>query len=363
MSNDTIYVSDEKLSRILAFDTHGNYKFGIYSTIYNPDSVSEPKGISEDKVGNIYICDEATGRILKVDNKFSVEDMDFSNIPFTLGNYIGQFPFLIYPQKIQEDEDGNIYVLDYGATIGTDLGVCSRILKFSSDLKYKSVIVDHENFRFITDFIIDKEFIFLIALSGIFKLDLNGKIVTKNTSLAGLEQISKGNDGYLYIADGVSSINLVDTDLNLVKKIGEGILRDPQDVSISEEGDIYVADTGNSRIAVFDKNGNYKFSFGKFGNGENEFINPTRIFIRDKDIFVSDPYASTVKVFDLSGNFKRYVVSSKLNFGASVYPKKIATNSSGMLEILDGYLGRVFLYDNGKYFASFNIFSDYSKRF
>ncbi len=378
--NNIIYTTDQKLGRVLAFDANGNYKFGIYSTIYEPYSVDQPMGISEDKDGNIYICDEATGRILKVDKNFSLEDMDFSNsdIPFKdvhQNGEVGQVPFVFYPQEIQMDKNGNIYVLDYGSIFGEideggfTIGTFSRILKFSQDLKYKRTIADVRKFPFLTDFIIDKGYIFATALSGIFKFDLSGEMIAQNASLGMPEEITKGNDGYLYIADSShSSIDVIDTNLKLVKRIelfghSKGGLAYSKGVAIAQNGNIYVADTGNSQIVVFDKNGDYKFSFGNLGNKENKLIHPTRIFIKGKSVFVSDPYASTVKVFDLSGNFKQYIASNKFFSGAFIYPSKVAVNSSGMMAVLDNYMGRIYLYKNGSYLESFNVFPDYSKRF
>jgi sugar lactone lactonase YvrE len=380
-SSNTFYISDQKLGRILAFDTNGEYKFSIYSKTYQPYSVAEPSGVSEDSDGNLLICDQLTGRILKVNDDFSIKDLDFSEseIPFKdvkSHGEVGQLSFIFYPQKIQLDADGNIYVLDYGSLVaelcesGLCIGSFARILKFSPDLKYEKTIADVENFPFLNDFIIWKEHIFATALfKGVFKFDLDGKIIAQNTSLGMPEEIAKGEDGNLYIADSSNSlINVLDTNLKEIKKIGafgntEGKLAHPEGVAVSENGDIYVADTKNSRIVVFDKNGNYNFLFGSFGNENNEFVNPTRVFVSGENVLVADPYASTVKVFDLSGNFKRYIASSKFFSGAFVSPTKVATNSSGMFAVLDGYMGRVILYKDGMYFESFNIFSDYSKRF
>ena len=39
-------------------------------------------------------------------------------------------------------------------------------------------------------------------------------------------------------------------------------------------GRLYVSDSGNNRIVVFDINGNYLFSFGKLGENEGEFFSP-----------------------------------------------------------------------------------------
>ncbi len=378
-SNNSLYITDEKLSRVLIFDTNGNYKSGIYSALFSPNSVSQPTGISSDNKGNIYICDEASSRILKLDKNLTPKDMDFSNseIPFKnqekVGD-IGQLSFIFYPQKIQIDDSGNIYVLDWGAVIKIKWGGLidyenfPRILVFNSELKYQKTIFCTENLSYANDFLVKDGNLFITSLYGIYKLDFNGKILAKNQSGV-MDGIAKDEEGNIYTTnESDSTVNVFDSNLKLLKKIGkfgcqDGGIAYPRGVAVASNGDIYVADTGNSRIAVFDKSGNYKFAFGGFGTENNEFVNPIRIFIKGKNVYVSDPYASTVKMFTLKGDFEQYICSDKFFTGRFVYPGKIAANSKDMVAILDGYSGRVYLYKNDKYLESFNIYPDYSKRF
>lgn len=63
---------------------------------------------------------------------------------------------------------------------------------------------------------------------------------------------------------------------NFVKVIGSSgtgsnQFSSPQYATTDSSGNIYVADTGNSRIEIFDKNFNYIDKWGSGGNGNGNF--------------------------------------------------------------------------------------------
>ena len=52
------------------------------------------------------------------------------------------------------------------------------------------------------------------------------------------------------------------------------------DIAIDSIGDrIYVADTSNHRIQVFDSDGNHKLTFGSWGSQDGQFLLPEGITI------------------------------------------------------------------------------------
>ncbi|MCK4601987.1 MAG: NHL repeat-containing protein, partial [Phycisphaerae bacterium] len=52
---------------------------------------------------------------------------------------------------------------------------------------------------------------------------------------------------------------------------GNGQFNRPEDVAVGPNGYIYIADTGNHRIQVFDKDGAYQGQFGSYGDGNGKF--------------------------------------------------------------------------------------------
>lgn len=80
----------------------------------------------------------------------------------------------------------------------------------------------------------------------------------------------------------------------------------PLGVTTDGSGRIYVADSANNRIAVFNPSGKFLFSIGKFGYGEGELNYPTSVAIsKDGLVVVSDFHNRRIQVFDSKGEFVR----------------------------------------------------------
>ncbi len=76
----------------------------------------------------------------------------------------------------------------------------------------------------------------------------------------------------------------------------------PVDISISDNGSIYVLDAGNFRVQVFDKNGLFLTKWGKVGNGFGHFGRP-RAIAQDSqgNIYVSDATFANIQIFNPQG--------------------------------------------------------------
>ncbi len=92
----------------------------------------------------------------------------------------------------------------------------------------------------------------------------------------------------------------------------ENMLNKPQDVKASKDGTIYVLDSGDVCIKVFDENGAYLRTVGQKGQGPGEFgfliyfalSSDDRIFIMDcvnRRIFNLDIYGKFLEGFRLEG--------------------------------------------------------------
>jgi hypothetical protein len=96
----------------------------------------------------------------------------------------------------------------------------------------------------------------------------------------------------------------------------DGQFRQPTDVAWDSDENIYISDGyTNSRVAKFDKKGNWVKSWGSRGSGglhanENpgQFNTPHNIGIdRQNNIYVADRGNRRIQVFDTDGNFKRMI--------------------------------------------------------
>ncbi|MHB1418952.1 MAG: 6-bladed beta-propeller [Bacillota bacterium] len=91
---------------------------------------------------------------------------------------------------------------------------------------------------------------------------------------------------------------------------GEDQLKKPMDVTVSDKR-VYISDTGNHRVEVFDQDGNYLFKFGKRGKDQGQFEFPYGI-AQDAtgNVYVADLYNGKISVFDSEGKFLHYFPES-----------------------------------------------------
>ncbi|HLH38852.1 MAG TPA: peptidyl-alpha-hydroxyglycine alpha-amidating lyase family protein [Bryobacteraceae bacterium] len=84
------------------------------------------------------------------------------------------------------------------------------------------------------------------------------------------------------------------------------LFRRPADVAWDSAGNIYVADgLGNSRIAKFDPNGKFIKSWGQTGSGQGQFNQARSIVIDAQDnVYVADAGNKRIQVFDRDGGYK-----------------------------------------------------------
>ncbi len=118
-----------------------------------------------------------------------------------------------------------------------------------------------------------------------------------------------------------------------ITKVGEYSFSSPQDMLITDDGYIYIADTGNKRILVSDIEGNHIKTVG-----EGYLAGPTGIFVtEDKTLYVADKDGKRVVVYDANDNIiAEYTKPDHPLYGANVdfKPQKIVVNEGGNMYII-----------------------------
>ena len=76
----------------------------------------------------------------------------------------------------------------------------------------------------------------------------------------------------------------------------------PQQIAVDDERNIYVTDTGNSRIQKFTNGGEFLSSWGTYGVNDGEFQSPVGIAIYENNVYVVDDKRNDIQKFDLDGN-------------------------------------------------------------
>lgn len=130
--------------------------------------------------------------------------------------------------------------------------------------------------------------------------------------LSGAEDMFITAEGTIYIADtGNGRIVRVDGDWQIAATYGEGLLRKPSGLFVDKKGTIYIADAGNNAIVILDHNGAEVTRFGRpsealFGR-KNEFL-PRKIAVdaRQNLYIVSEGSTNGLVMMTRDGRFTGY---------------------------------------------------------
>ena len=137
----------------------------------------------------------------------------------------------------------------------------------------------------------------------------------------------------------------------------------PRGIAIDSQGRVFVADTGNKRIAVFDGDGNYITEFGTAGLDPGQFDEPVGVAIaNDGTVYVTDTWNQRVQAFTPSEDGVLYVPSAQWDvnawFGQSLENKPfIAVSEDEHVFITDPEGYRVIEFtENGEFVRTWGDF-------
>jgi DNA-binding beta-propeller fold protein YncE len=159
---------------------------------------------------------------------------------------------------------------------------------------------------------------------------------------------------FVYVADtGNDVVDVFDADsYKLLRQIGKpskkhdqtspGLFSLPEGVALDSDGNVYVTDTFNDRIEIFDADGQFISTFGKNGDGPANFERPKGIAIDcDGHIWVVDATQNRVKVFSNQGRLLIYFGGAGYYPGQFMGPWGIAIGPSNQVVVSETYPGRV----------------------
>jgi DNA-binding beta-propeller fold protein YncE len=167
--------------------------------------------------------------------------------------------------------------------------------------------------------------------------------------------------GNLYVADTLNHrIQVFDSDGQFLTTWGsEGsgdghfhfIYGDPSHnlalgaVAVDGQGNVYVADGGNARIQKFDGKGNFLTKWSSLGNDDGQFTRPMDLTVdEDGNVYVIDDRSTPrgrIQKFDSEGNFLA-------RFGEGLFgdPGGITIDGKGNLYVTDVARGTILKLDN-----------------
>ena len=262
-----------------------------------------PQGVAVDADGYVYVADMNNNRIQK----------------FTgCGEYVLQWGVWGYgegqfrqPRGIADDADGYIYVADRNN---------HRIQKFTSE----GVFI--------------KEWGSQGSGDGQFQQPAGVAIDAEN--------------GWVYVVDQYNHrVQKFTSEGVYVHQWGsfgttEGYFIYPHGIAVDSQHNVYVTERGfnflNHRVQKFDSDGVFITEWGSFGSSDRQFKQPYDVAVDSEDnVYVADTYNDRIQKFDSSGGFKAKWGSSGNSTAQFNKPRGIAIDSDGYFYIVDSDNGRV----------------------
>ena len=250
-SENNIYITDLGNSRVQKFDDQGNHIRSWGSQGSGPGEFSHPSGIA---VANEYV--------FVVDNKLdTVQKFDsFGNFVMQwggFGNGNGEFRS---PNGIAISDDEFIYVVDTGN---------SRIQKFTFDGEY------------------------------VLQFGQNGK---RDGNFITPIDIAVDEAGKLFVTDpGNSRINVYDENGKFLRALDSsigGFRIGPSGIIFDKSNNFYIADQKNSRIIQLNEFGFPSSIFGMFGSDKGQFQLPMDVTVdNDGFLYVTDTLSHKIQKF------------------------------------------------------------------
>jgi len=165
--------------------------------------------------------------------------------------------------------------------------------------------------------------------------------------------VTVDNNGKVYLADtGNHRIQVVDSQGNFIRSVGkygrgDGELSFPADAKADKFGNIFVADMENHRIVVFDSQGNFQRNISSMGKNPGFLMCPYGIELDEEEghIYIADTMAHRMQKFTLDGQFVKAWGEFGKGPGQFHFPRNVALSPAGEVYVADAANNRIQIFD------------------
>ncbi|MBI4682811.1 MAG: NHL repeat-containing protein [Nitrospirae bacterium] len=267
---------------------------------------SQPSDVSVSKDGHIYVVD-GVNNVIKVFNQSGKFVYSFGS----KGPLNGQFKF---PLGIDVSSSGKVYVADSGnhrIQIFGPTGNYLNQIKLHSKIKPADPtdVAANESLNRLYVADNDNHYILVYDLSNMQLLQTLGAPGIEEREFRYPFQLAFDNHKYIYITDVVNTrVQVFNPDGQFVTVIGgwgveKGQFFRPKGVAVDKNNRVYVSDSYMGVIQVFKNNGEFYSAIGDpEKNSVKKFVTPAGLFIDNNLLFVVEMFADKISVYKIAGD-------------------------------------------------------------
>lgn len=230
--------------------------------------------------GKIYVCDIQQSVVL-------ILDIAGKNLGFIKTSGRGD---LQKPSNLEFAPNGQLYVADLGRR---------QVVVFDKELQYQAEFGPFDELSKPVDLALTDERIYVV--------DAGSKVVRVLDRKSGEELNSFGKS----------------------EEIGQS-LRSPTNMVLDEDENVYVVDTIDCRIFVYDRDGKFLRHIGSAGDTIGSFARPKGIAYNGEQFFVIDAAFENCQVFDKAGEPLMYFAGSGIGPGQLYLPAGVWIGKEGL---------------------------------
>lgn len=261
------------------------------------DSLVKPYGVAVSRTGKVFVADTASRRAF-------VFDPDAKTLSFLGDGGPGK---LTKPVGVAVDDRDVVFIAD--ATLKRVFGYAPDgslqiAIGHDGELSNPSgLAIDRINHRLYVADASRHQILSYSTLDGSAQHTI-GKRGSENGEFNFPTNLAVDAKGRLYVADTLNfRIQIFDAAGTFVRAFGElgdtpGSFNRPKGVAVDSEGHIYVVDASFNNFQIFNEEGQLLLFVGAGGQSPGEFVLPAGMFIDEQDrIYVADQGNSRVQVF------------------------------------------------------------------
>lgn len=282
------------------------YRGILLDTALGAAKLSQPLGMDIDPDGNLYIADTGNNRILKCSPRgellreaggFGFDREQFDRpVDVWAGNGLEVFVVDYNNQRLERyDKDLN-YISSYYS---------DELQEASLQFGYPAAVGFSNNGEI---FLADHEFNRVLRIDSFGQPKASfGDFNWGEGRLSRPAKILIGAQREIFVSDSTAAaIVQYDPYGNFVRRLGEGVLRDPAGMAEVKgktknvnEVWLMIADRGNHRVVGLQRDGAVRFVFGKMGREPEQLLSPAEVAVFGNRIFVLDTGNNRVQIFEL----------------------------------------------------------------